>query len=467
MFEQRRWPTEAWIPLTAGVLWLWYAAGFGIVGFVFSLVPGCLLLSGGVSTLLYPGDTRIPQFVAAGGFLGVPLALPAFCVGGFAIGGILLLASALSFLAAGAIAVRQEPHTADVPEPQPSAGLALQVAVDEAILSTLTLRTTLAIDPHVVRAEVRAAREMFQARGWLDDPASYHVTPPVLDRVESTVRHAAGTDFEHIRFTSEYEPHAGEPGRDRWLGYAPTQTAHAWVLRHAGGPRPWLLCIHGYEMGIAPIDLLAFRAKEMHRRLGLNVAVNVLPLHGPRRIGRSSGEGFLAGNFLDSIHAEAQAMWDLRRLLSWIRSQTDQPIGVFGLSLGGYNASLLAGLDGDLACVVAGIPATDFSRLTWRHGPALQLRYVERHGVVHDEVAEVLRVVSPLALRPRVAKERLAIFAGVADRLVPPDQPRDLWLHWGRPAIHWYQGAHVTFRAHPEVRELLHTTLRQAGVVAA
>lgn len=465
MFEQQRWSLEAWIPVTTGLLWLWCAASFGAVGFLFSLVPGCLLLTGGVSTLLYPGDSRIPQFVAAGGLLGVPLALPAFIVAGVPTGLALMALSATSFLAAGAIAVRQEPHTTDVPEPAPSVRLALQVAVDEAILSGLTLRTTLAIDPDAVRAEVHAARELFDERGWLNDPASYHLAPPPLERVDSMARHAVGVDFEHFRFASGYEPHADEPGRDRWLSYTPTQTAHAWILRHVGPPRPWLLCIHGYEMGMAPLDLLAFRAKELHRRLGVNLAINVLPLHGPRRIGRSSGSGFLAGNFLDTIHAEAQAMWDLRRLLSWIQSQTDQAIGLFGLSLGGYNASLLAGLADGLACVVAGIPATDFSRLTWRHGPALQLRYAERHGLVHDEVAEVLRVVSPLALAPRVAHERLAIFAGVADRLVPPDQPRDLWQHWGRPAIHWYQGAHVTFRAHPPVRALLEKTLRDAGVV--
>ena len=42
-----------------------------------------------------------------------------------------------------------------------------------------------------------------------------------------------------------------------------------------------------------------------------------------------------------------------------------------------------------------------------------------------------MSVVSPLALMPRVAHERRYIFGAVADRLVPPDQVRDLWEHWG------------------------------------
>jgi hypothetical protein len=53
--------------------------------------------------------------------------------------------------------------------------------------------------------------------------------------------------------------------------------------------------------------------------------------------------------------------------------QEGGPIGVYGLSLGGYNTALLACLE-DLACAILGIPATDFTGLTWRHGAPLQIR---------------------------------------------------------------------------------------------
>ncbi len=79
---------------------------------------------------------------------------------------------------------------------------------------------------------------------------------------------------------------------------------------------------------------------------------------------------------------------------------------------------------------------------------------------------EVLRVVSPLALEPRVPHERRYLFGGVADRLVPADQVRDLWRHWDRPRIEWYQGAHVTFSAHPGVRRLIGEALRESGLAA-
>jgi hypothetical protein len=217
-------------------------------------------------------------------------------------------------------------------------------------------------------------------------------------------------------------------------------------------------------MGWPLIDLAAFEAARLHRRLGLNLLFPVLPLHGPRKAGRRSGDYFLAGDPIDTLHAEAQAMWDLRRLLSWIRAQGAETIGVSGLSLGGYQTALLASLDDELAGVIAGIPLTDVSRAVWRHGPPLYIRFSESQGVVHEEVAEVLSVVSPLSLAPRVPHERRYLFGAVADRLVPVDQVRDLWLHWDQPRIVWYQGGHVTFRFHAPVRQLLKDAFRESGL---
>jgi hypothetical protein len=470
MLESRHSPPEAWIPVLGGLAWLWFAGGVGAVGFLFSLVPGCLLLASGVSTLLYPGDVRIPQFTALGGALGVPMALPALIVVGPWTAMALVLASAASFVAAGAISVRTEPHTDGVPAAVLTPRLALQVAIDDAILATMTLRLApvMAADQERIRREVHAARELFAGRGWLHELASYHRTPPplALDDPELRAGRARGVDYEHLTFPSGYEPWDEEPGRERWLARVANRTAHAWVLRHRSEPRPWLVCIHGYGMGSPGIDLLAFEAARLHREHGLNFLLPVLPLHGPRRIGRRSGEAFLAGDFLDSVHAEAQAMWDIRRLLSWVRAQGGAPIGVYGLSLGGYNAALLASLE-DLAGVIAGIPATDFTRLTWRHGSPLQIRHAERRGLVHDEVAELLRVVSPLALEPRVPHARRYVFAGVADRIVPAEQARDLWRHWERPRMVWYQGGHLTFSRHPDVRRMVMDALRESRLIAS
>jgi hypothetical protein len=171
----------------------------------------------------------------------------------------------------------------------------------------------------------------------------------------------------------------------------------------------------------------------------------------------------MTGDPLETVHAVAQAMWDARRLLSWIRAQGATRSACTG-SLSAATTAVLACLDDQLACAIPGIPLTDVTRAVWRHGPPLQIRYFERQGVVHEEVTEVLRVASPLGLEPRVPRERRYLYGAVADRLVPADQVRDLWRHWERPEIVWYQGGHVTFRVHPEVRRFVDRALAESAL---
>ena len=467
MSETPRCPREAWIPLIAGFIWLWNAPSHGFFGFVFSTIPGCLLLGSGMAMLLMPGDLRISQFAALGGVLGVIFALPAFVVIGPLYALFLIGISIASFLAAGEHTVRLEPQPEDVPPPRRSMKLAAQVGADEALLAGMTASIAMPnrSDQGRIDREIAEAREVFDAKGWLEKPADYHQTPPALEEPMLRPKTLRGLDYEHLSFESGYEPHPEEPARERWLAYGPNRTGHAWVLRHSDADRPWVMCIHGYQMGRPAVDLYAMEAARFHHRLGLNVMLPVLPLHGPRRIGRISGDGFLNGDVVDTVHAEANAMWDLRRLLSWARAQGDARVGVIGLSLGGYNTALLSCLDADLACAVPGIPATDFTRLFFRHGPPLQVRDAAESGIDEDRMREVLSVVSPLVLEPLVPKERRFIFGAVADRLVPADQVRDLWRHWDQPRIEWYQGAHVTFRAHPQIRAFMDDSLRESGLI--
>jgi len=466
MEETLRRPPEAWALVAAGIVWLAGASAAGALAFALAVVPGALLLASGVAGLLIWDDPRARRAGALGAVLGMLLALPMILVAGGAAALLFFVLSLAAFAATGTISLRETPGTAGVPEPEPSLRLSVEIAADDAMLALFDLALPQPTDEeakgHV--HELEAAEALFSAQGWLEKPASFHAAPPPFDAVASEKRRFARADFEHLRAPSGYAPHPEEPGRERWLGYAPVRDAHAWLLRGADAGRPWLVCIHGYRMGHAPIDLTAFRAGQLRDKLGLNVLLPVLPLHGPRRIGRLSGDGFFGADVLDIVHAEAQAMWDLRSWLGWIRAQSSAPVGAYGLSLGGYNAALLAGLDAELACVVAGIPATDLAALVWQHGPEHVMRVAEQRGLDRDRAGRVLRVVSPLALAPLVPHERRWIFAGSADQLVPAGHVQRLVQHWGEPRTLWYEGAHLSFGAHGEVTRHLAGALRGAGL---
>jgi hypothetical protein len=361
--------------------------------------------------------------------------------------------------AADLIAGALRPRSHGLPFPSTRATIA---SMAKSTVDALVAGTYVAITPaprladlRRIRREVNAAAELYDARGWLDDPTSFHVAPPPLSRPRHHRRKWRRLEFDHLEWESGYEPHRGEPGRERWLGQVANRTAHAWLLRHGDRPRPWMIGIHGIRMGSPAIDFPFFRPALLHFRYGFDVAIPVLPLHGPRRSGFFSGSGVLGADAMDTVHAIAQAIWDVRRLLGWIRAEGGGPIGVHGMSLGGYTAALLATIEDDLAAVVLGIPASDFVELVTHHyRPFLEV-LARWTGLDLDVHRRVHRVISPLASPPRVPFDRRFLYAGIGDRMVPIEQSRRLWEHWDRPRAAWYDGSHLSFPWEPGVRKLL------------
>ena len=223
----------------------------------------------------------------------------------------------------GATASRGRGETGGLPVPNPSPALAAQVVMDELILALAQGLNSLPLGPEYQRvaAELSHARLVYEMRGWLDDPASYHRPPPTLTEPSFDRGRALRQPYQRLLFPSGYEPRPVEPGAQRWAAYEANRTASATILRHPGEPRPWIVAIHGFAMGYPSMDMIGVHAIHLHRDLGLNVAMPVLPLHGPRRINRMSGEAFLSFDLMNSVHGLTQAVWDIRRLMSWIRSQ--------------------------------------------------------------------------------------------------------------------------------------------------
>ena len=351
-----------------------------------------------------------------------------------------------------------------VPVLRPTPGLAGQAFLDEIVLTGFRVLRPIGGDAAVARIEreVGDAVEQFEAEGWCDDPASYHTAPPALHDVTLRTVHGRRHTYERISFESLYEPHPGEPGRDRWLGYGHNRRARAWMLRHPE-PRPWLFAVHGASMGRPNMDLSILRARWLHEDLGLNVVLPVLPLHGPRRKDLGREHTFPGEDVLDNIHGAAQAVWDIRRLASWIRSeQPGARVGISGISMGGYVTSLVASLEDGLACAIAGVPAVDLVDLIEHHAG---LPADDERGRVIELAKRVGRVVSPLALTPRVPHEARFVYAGLADRLVHPRrQVIRLWEHWGRPAIEWYPGGHTGFSRSKPVAAFVERALLRSGL---
>ena len=361
-----------------------------------------------------------------------------------------------------------------LPVARPTLSLASHALRDELVLAGLLWRRPLS-DPSAydeINREVREAVELYAERGWLEKPQEFFPQPPTPTHASITSFAKGNRTHERMVFTSGYEPHADEPGAERWMSYSANHREYALMLRHreddpnsvATEPRPWLVCIHGTEMGRAGLDLTLFRAWDLYDRFGLNVMLPVLPMHGPRGRGLPKGAVFPGENVMDDVHGTAQSVWDVRRILGWIRSRyPGARIGLNSISLGGYVASLVASLDDDLTCAILGVPPSNLVELLGRHSG---LPKTDPRRQTLDLAKPIGRMLSPLSMEPKVAPQGRFIYAGVADRIVHPrEQVVGLWEHWGRPDIGWYRGGHTGFFQARPVQRYVDAALEQSGLV--
>lgn len=330
-----------------------------------------------------------------------------------------------------------------------------EIGVDELFISANAL---IRPGPHRHEMATKVRDLEFLADDLRDrHPLDLHPAPAPLSDPEIVKTRAFGTEIERLQFPSECTLPAALRARVSWAEDPCNEVARAIVLRHPGPPRSWVVCVHGAGQGRS-MDLMAFRARHLHHDLGLNVALPVLPLHGPRMV---EGVQLPSFDFSSNVAAVLQGVHDIRRLVSWILAQGAPRIAVYGVSLGGHTASILAGVDPNIDTVIAGIPVTGLAQLLMH-----QLeRFGGRPGQVmsrqfqSEALAIVDRVVSPLALPIHPPHEGRFIFAGLGDVIAPPNQAVELWEHWERPALHWYGGGHVSHFWSGGVRQFVDAAL--------
>jgi pimeloyl-ACP methyl ester carboxylesterase len=236
-------------------------------------------------------------------------------------------------------------------------------------------------------------------------------------------------------------------------------------------PRGTVIALHGFTMGSSRFDSIMLFAKQWYDR-GFDVALVVLPFHGPRapRSARFSGEHFAVPDVTRLAEAVRRAVFEIRMLKSWLVARKDQPVGMLGLSLGGYLTAVSASLEPDLAFAIPMVPPVCIGDLAWRfYQRSRHHRSRPADGSTpsfdQQELRRAFRVHSPLAHRLAIPRERVLIIAGRGDRIVPPEHPNALWQHWGEPRIHWFDGSHLAPFGRGRIVREIDRHLRRVGVL--
>lgn len=353
-----------------------------------------------------------------------------------------------------------------VPRFRPSPPSVASVVLDD-LVATFQYVTAGSVEGRLDAESLEQTAAALRAEGYIAEPVAFHRAPPPPRFAETTVkiRRLARLVYEHVTFPSGYEWALDDPDAE-WLADSRNTQAHAYVLRHDDGPRPWVISIHPTGVG-SPMDLHWMGSVALHRELGINVMHPVLPKHGPRRRPGQPRISFPSPDGVVNLQAFSQSVWDVRRAIAWARLQGATAVALHGLSLGGYTAALVAGIEDDLDCVVVGLPPSDLPTLMIRHAS----RYLTPEAAA-DELAplgsvaarQVNRLISPLEFAPRVSRDRRYVYAAVGDRVATPEQAVGLWRHWNEPEILWLQSAHLPAPMLGETRRFIRDALVTSGV---
>lgn len=281
--------------------------------------------------------------------------------------------------------------------------------------------------------------------------ADFFDTPEKPVRVEihpAPMPHFVPADgvCEDLVFESPFVP-VNPRVREEYLSHGANRMARARYWRHASGPRPTVIALHGFSADLYALNEWFFALPRLYQ-LGFDIALLTLPFHGKRqtRFSPFSGHGFFAGGPARINEAVAQSVLDARHLVSWLLAERGaKGVGLTGVSLGGFVTATLACVEKRLAFAIPNVPVVSIADLALEWEPlGTMLRSFARRGWWSlADARALLAASSPLSYQPVLEKERLFVIGGVGDRLAPPKHARVLWDHWGRCRLHWFPGSHL------------------------
>jgi pimeloyl-ACP methyl ester carboxylesterase len=261
-----------------------------------------------------------------------------------------------------------------------------------------------------------------------------HADPKPLRATSIQRRRIGGLAYERVTF--EHDPVLPKTLAVEGLGGPARAVVH--VCRHRGGPRPWLVWVHGAGQGGVE-DLVLSRIGRLHHHLGFNVAMPVQPGHGCRR---REWPAYPDMDPLGNVAGMMRAVSEVRAVVRWVQPQATAVV-VSGISMGTPVAALVSHLEPQIDAVALYTPILGLNAMIARH--------LERWGRSRDGFRELLgshvvsqltSVIDPLKAVPGPPPDRRLIVGAWHDRMAMREPADALQERWGG-RLYWYDGSHV------------------------
>ncbi|EJM49266.1 hypothetical protein PMI26_00337 [Pseudomonas sp. GM33] len=248
-----------------------------------------------------------------------------------------------------------------------------------------------------------------------------------------------------LRFASPFKP-LNPAAQPQFENMQNNLLAHAQHWCHGDRPRPTLIVIHGFAADAPFLNAQALSLESLYRQ-GYDILLFTYPHHGPRaeRGDLFSGVGLFGRGLLSFTESPLHAIHDLRVFIDYLQERGVEHIGVTGISLGGYTASLLATVDERLSFCIPIVPAVSPIDLflEWWPTSVLLPRLMRSQGVNVAQMRGLTAVHNPLTYKPCIDGKRVLIIGGAGDRFSLPRHLRLLQRHWPDSQLHWFPGSHL------------------------
>ena len=214
--------------------------------------------------------------------------------------------------------------------------------------------------------------------------------------------------------------------------------------------KPMAILVNGFSSGHHLMERVAWPMREFFRQ-GIGVSLFALPFHGRR--GHSFPPEWPQQDTAFTIEGFRQAIWDLQIAIRAMRDAGASHVGVVGMSLGGYTASLLATVTSNVDFVLAYIPICSVPDVMNDNDLVPGTGEIQR--TLYEGYREQLVPITPVCRMPKVESERVSIISGEYDRLATVEHGQRLADHFGTELIKFPGGHIVQNRRAQAFREAL------------